>query len=678
MTDYIRLSKAQLIEEIERLQGKTALEYASNEMRLLQDLKIHQIALEMQNHELREARQALEVARDRYIDLYDFAPVGYLTLCEDGLIHEINLTGATMLGQSRANLINTPFSNYLDQGDRQHFSEYLHQASPSSGNLITEVKLRHSQKDIRLENTSMAATSGQPRHCRMAITDITEEKNTRRALQESEHRWKFALEGAGDGVWDWNLQTGEVLISKRGTEMLGYAENEIENRFDKWASLVHPDDTPEMLANLHAYLNDEAPNYTSEFRLKCKNDGWKWILSRGMTVSRDTDGKPLRMIGTHADISKIRLLTERLQQSHDLLVDLSEQVPGFVHQYQLFPDGRSCFPFAGAGIRNVFELTPSQVRDDASPVFARVHPDDRDGLIASLLESARTLRPCQHEFRVVLPKQGVCWRLSGARPERLDDGSTLWHGFVIDIDIVREARQKTQDLLLQNRLIIRSMFEIQEKESRHLARELHDDLGQWLTAIQAEATAILSLADNGQNPAIHDSAQAISNSATEVHKSIRAMLHRLRPCMLDDHNLADSLHELIAQWRKRHPGIACKLLLGGDFTDLSERSNTTIYRIVQEALTNITRHAQASQVSVALRHTGDEPSVGAALLLTIEDDGIGMDTGLAVNGLGLLGMRERVVAVKNGSIKLHSSPGQGTRIEIRLPREKSGQKNHGH
>jgi len=675
MTDHTRQSKAQSLEEIGQLRENTVLECASNEMRLLQDLKIHQIEMETQNHELREARQELEEARDRYIDLYDFAPVGYLTLGEGEFIHEINLTGAMMLGRPRANIIGKPFSVYLNQGDRQHFSQYLHQACTCSGNIVAEVKLKHNQKDVRLESTAMAATSGRPRSCRMIITDITEQKKARLALQESEYRWKFALEGAGDGVWDWNIQTGEMLFSKRWKEMLEYAENEIENRCDELEMRIHPDDKLQAMAHLHAYLDGEASSYANEYRLKCRNGSWKWVLARGMAVSRDAAGKPLRMIGTHTDISKTRLLTEKLQQSHDLLVDLSEQVPGFVHQYRLFPDGHSCFPVASAGIRNIFELTPTQVRNDASPLFARVHPDDRDGLIAALQESARTLQPCQYEFRVELPEQGICWRLTEARPEKLEDGSVLWHGFVIDISPIREAKQRAQELLRQNRLIIRCMFDMQEKESRHLSRELHDDLGQWLTAIQAEAEAICNLSCDGQNPAIHESAQAISNSASEVHKVIRTMLHRLRPSLLDAQGLADSLRELVTQWRKRHPGIACDLMLDGDLADLREDLNITVYRIVQEALTNITRHAQASQVSVELRRVVEIPFATEMLRLAVEDDGIGMDAGLPVKGLGLLGMRERVAAA-NGDLDLYSSPKHGTRIEVRLPLVISGQINH--
>ncbi|WP_051938028.1 EAL domain-containing protein [Ferriphaselus sp. R-1] len=129
------------------------------------------------------------------------------------------------------------------------------------------------------------------------------------ALRASEERWHFALEGAGDGVWDWSVQTGEAIFSKRWKEMIGYDEHEFPNLSDAWLAHLHPDDREQVLAQVEAYFAGELSIYTVEFRMRCKNGSYKWILARGMLVSRDAEGKPLRMIGTHADIS-VRKQTE--------------------------------------------------------------------------------------------------------------------------------------------------------------------------------------------------------------------------------------------------------------------------------------------------------------------------------------------------------------------------------
>lgn len=133
---------------------------------------------------------------------------------------------------------------------------------------------------------------------------IVECERVEKILRESEERWKFALEGAGDGVWDWNIQTGESVYSKRWKEILGFAEDEIGNNSDEWAKRVHPEDMPCVMNDLQAHLDGKKPATAVEFRALCKDGSWKWILGRGMVVSRDGDGKPVRLVGTNTDITE--------------------------------------------------------------------------------------------------------------------------------------------------------------------------------------------------------------------------------------------------------------------------------------------------------------------------------------------------------------------------------------
>jgi len=127
-----------------------------------------------------------------------------------------------------------------------------------------------------------------------------------------------------------------------------------------------------------------------------------------------------------------KLLSVNLQQSHDLLNKLSEQIPGLIFQFKLAPDGHMSFPFASKAISDLYGVSPEQVREDASKIFEFQHPEDAAGIAVSIQESAQTLQPWHHEYRVVLPKQGVCWRKGDARPEKQADGSILWHGFITD------------------------------------------------------------------------------------------------------------------------------------------------------------------------------------------------------------------------------------------------------
>jgi len=132
-------------------------------------------------------------------------------------------------------------------------------------------------------------------------------------LRDSEERWKFALEGAGEGVWDWNPKTDEAMFSKCWKEMIGYAEHEFPDNGTAWADHLHPDDKDRALSTVRDYFAGNQPHYVVEFRMRCKDGSWKWISSRGKLVSRDAKGNPLRIIGIHTDISDRKLDEQQLK-----------------------------------------------------------------------------------------------------------------------------------------------------------------------------------------------------------------------------------------------------------------------------------------------------------------------------------------------------------------------------
>jgi PAS domain S-box-containing protein len=149
----------------------------------------------------------------------------------------------------------------------------------------------------------------------VAFTDITQRKRAEQALIDSEERWKFAIEGAGDGLWDWNIQTGIAFYSPRYKAMYGYVDADFGTTSDEWSSRIHPEDAPGVFAALQPFMDGKPGPANVEFRMLCKDGSWKWTLGRGMVVSRNNDGSPLRMIGTNTDISERKQNEQILQQS---------------------------------------------------------------------------------------------------------------------------------------------------------------------------------------------------------------------------------------------------------------------------------------------------------------------------------------------------------------------------
>ncbi|MBN2393958.1 MAG: PAS domain S-box protein [Anaerolineae bacterium] len=146
---------------------------------------------------------------------------------------------------------------------------------------------------------------------------VVEAAMAKEALRESEARWQFALEGAGDGVWDWNAQTNQVYYSRQWKTMLGFEEQEIGNALAEWDTRMHPDDRDYVYEEIRKHLEGKIPVYTSEHRVQCKDGTYKWILDRGQVVEWTEDGKPLRVIGTHSDITRRKQTEEALRESEE-------------------------------------------------------------------------------------------------------------------------------------------------------------------------------------------------------------------------------------------------------------------------------------------------------------------------------------------------------------------------
>lgn len=228
--------------------------------------------------------------------------------------------------------------------------------------------------------------------------------------------------------------------------------------------------------------------------------------------------------------------------------------------------------------------------------------------------------------------------------------------------------QRSRD---ENKLLAQHSLAIQEDERRHLAHELHDELGQNITAIKAVAVSIEK--QSGKlSGTVMQQARTILEYSNHMYEVARRMMHRLRPAILDEFGLIKALQHLIDDWNDHQDKCFCSFNFTGSFDKVPEEIMINIYRIVQESLTNITKHAGASEVSIKIESTDtvnkDDNNLQSGILLTISDNGCGFDNSTLKKGLGLIGMQERVEAY-NGTFQIASYPGQGTIITIKLPEQ---------
>jgi two-component system, NarL family, sensor histidine kinase UhpB len=226
------------------------------------------------------------------------------------------------------------------------------------------------------------------------------------------------------------------------------------------------------------------------------------------------------------------------------------------------------------------------------------------------------------------------------------------------------AESQLEAALTDNRRLSQQYVRLQEAERKSLARELHDELGQYLNVIKLDAVGIR---DRHLSDAVvlRERAEAIVANCDHIHAALAALIRQLRPVGLDDLGLEAALEHCVDAWRPRLPAVKLDLTFAGAFGDLDEAVTLTAYRVIQEGLNNIAKHASATEATLSLERSRSDGGADF-LTITVADDGAGADPSAQTRGLGLIGMRERL-AVLDGRLEVRSAPGRGFELKVRIP-----------
>jgi hypothetical protein len=271
---------------------------------------------------------------------------------------------------------------------------------------------------------------------------IHEKRKVEINLKKSEDRWQFAIEGSNDGIWDWNVLTDEVFFSNRWKEMIGFGPDQLEGKLSEWQTRIHPDDVEAVKFKLQQHFNQETADYSAEHRLLCRDGSWKWILDRGKVLQWTSDGKPLRMVGIHTDITERKLAENQLRESEVQYRNLANAGSALI-----WTSGtdKLCNYFNETWLR----FTGRTLEQEMGNSWAEgVHPDDFDRCLETYISAFDKQVPFEMEYRLRHSSGEYKWIVDLGTPNFNSIGQFVGYiGHCFDIS-ERKLMEDTQTFLL--------------------------------------------------------------------------------------------------------------------------------------------------------------------------------------------------------------------------------------
>ena len=480
--------------------------------------------------------------------------------------------------------------------------------------------------------------------------NITNLKENESALIKSEKRWKFALDGAGDGVWEYNFQTREIYYSPLYKNMLGYSEEEFTNQAYEWQSRVHPDDFYKIKDIDTLYEDRSIVNHSVEYRLRSKSGKYVWILDRGMLLERTPDGEPLILIGTHTNITERKIAEERLIQSEQRFTSFMANTPTMTW----IIDEYATFRYLNAAYMKNFNLPEDAVGKSVYNFFPK---NICDQFVENNWKVFETNQAIEITEEGVGPGGEKQLYHIFKFPLESENGVRLLGGVALDITKkVQLEQQLAEDEARKKREIIQAIINAQEKERTELAYELHDNVNQILSSSK------LMLEVAAEKPGLSkDFTKRGLGYLQEAINEIRKISHNLTPASLRDISLEAAVEDVVQsinatgklkiKYYKRIEQLKIEIV---------PEKQLAVLRIIQEQFNNILKHALASESTISLAINEKN------LFLEIQDNGQGFDPSTTKKGLGLNNMFNRVEYYQ-GTIQFISSTGKGCTLLIEIP-----------
>ncbi len=622
----------------------------------------------------KEAEDALRESEERFRSLVETTSDFIWEVDAQGIYIYVSPRVSDILGYDYTEVLGKTLFELMPQGEAGRIKRFFDNcaATQSPINALENVCLHKDGHPVVLETNGVPVRDkdGHFLGYRGVDRDITERKEAMQALQTSEERWQFALEGSGDAVWDWNVQTNDFFVTRRWKEMLGYGEEDIIDTFEAVRTLIHPGDLVQTGAHYREYAEGRADIFHVEHRTRCKDGSWRWVLVRGKYLDYAPDGRPLRMVGTQSDIAE----RKNAERERARLLTAMDQAAEII----VIMDNTGNIQYVNPAMKNLLGHLPENVRGRnpfKNKNFLRQNRDSREILDAM--------------------KRGDVW--TGHITEKGKDGKE--RELEITISPVRDSDGAISNYISIGRDVTREYtLEKQLRQSQKmeaigtLAGGIAHDFNNILSAIIGYTE--LARFEMNTECIEKEYLDRVLKSCKRARDLVQQILafSRQRERERKPLHISPIVKETMKLLRASIPSTIEIRQNIKSTNDMVLADQTEIHQILVNLCTNASHALEETGgiIEIGLDHLyipGDEQGIGADLApgsyieLRVQDSGCGMgadildrifepfyttkETGKGT-GMGLA-VVHGIVKSYGGEITVDSAPGSGTRFAVYLP-----------
>ena len=605
--------------------------------------------------ERKQAEEALAEQAIRYKTLMETSTDSIYVLDEKGDLQEANAAFLRRRGYTAAEVKGLNVADWDAQWSREQLQERW--LKLAAGGAVFET--RHRCKDGSIFDVEVCATSvrigGKPLFF-VVTRDITERKRVEQAQRESQLRYEALVQSIDGIVWEADPQTFTfTFVSKQAERILGYPLEQWFEGPSFWPDHMHPDDR-DWAVKFCVDATARGEDHQFEYRMISADGRVVWL--NDIVTLHTAPDQSLILRGLMVDITERKQAEQALRESEERFRELAENINEVFWVWTATPGNARCL-YVSPAYATIWGRSCESLYSSPQSWMEALHPQDKEWVLE---EGARMdfEKISDWTYRIVRPDQSIRWIRDRIFPVRDVRGEVVrFAGIAQDITESKEAEEAVRKANRQLRILSRRRIQEQEDERRRLSRELHDQIGQSLTAAKINVEALRSTT----NPALVGRLDETAAILDQLLGQVRQISLDLRPPMLDDLGLVPALRSFVDE-QGRRASVAVRFSAEHVPEKLDPEIQITCFRIAQEAITNAVRHAKATQLDIALRYKN-----GKTLQLLVRDNGIGFNARSAqaqADDLGLIGMKERASLV-GGRARIMSLLGKGTTISVSLP-----------